>query len=173
MKFFSGFSLQNESYLFQRYRDDSHYCVGGFSYGAIKALRYAQEQLKNNKRLDRVQLFSPAFFQGTSEKFKRLQLLSYKKNKELYLKTFIKSCFKPYEHKIVQQSHSSYEELEELLYYVWDEKVLEDLVSQGVVIEVYLGAKDNIIEASRAKEFFLEYSCVTLIQEANHFLQTN
>ena len=117
MKFFSGFSLQNESYLFQRYRDNSHYCVSGFSYGAIKALRYAQEQLNNNKRLDRVQLFSPAFFQESSEKFKRLQLLSYKKNKELYLKTFLTSCFKPYEQKIVQHSHSNYEELEELLYY--------------------------------------------------------
>lgn len=173
MKFFSGFSLQNESYLFEKYIDNSNYNVCGFSYGAIKALEYAREQLKNKKRLDRLQLFSPAFFQNRPEKFKRLQLLSYKKNQELYLKTFLRSCFMPYEQKIVQQFNSSYEELEELLYYVWNKELLDELASQGVVIEVYLGGNDNIVDAMKAREFFTECSCVTYIQEANHFLQTN
>ncbi len=171
MKYFSGFSLYNESYLLEKYIKKSHYTVCGFSYGSIKALRYAQEQLHNNKRVDTLQLFSPAFFQSRPEKFKRLQLLSYKKNKELYLKAFLQSCFAPYEQKIVQQTHSAYEELEELLYHLWKGETFEYLISQGVVIEVYLGGEDKIIDANAAREFFLEYSDVTFIKAANHFLQ--
>ena len=69
MKFYSGFSLQNESHFFDSFILKSDYCVCGFSYGAIKALRYAKEQLENRQRIDTLQLFSPAFFQTKTQKF--------------------------------------------------------------------------------------------------------
>ena len=173
MKFFSGFSLTNEEYLFEQFIDSSEYNVCGFSYGAIKALNYVVEELNRGNRIDRLQLLSPAFFQNKDAKFKKLQLLSYRKNKELYLNQFLKSCFDPYEKKIVQNVDTQVEELEELLYYKWDEEKLSYLSSRGVVIEVYLGSEDMIVDALSAKEYFLECSTVTYIKKANHFLQLN
>lgn len=173
MKFYSGFSLKNEQYYFKEYINSSEYTVCGFSYGAIKALRYAQEMLSQKKRVDRLQLFSPAFFQTKDEKFKKLQLLGYRKNQDSYLREFIVSCFSPYEKKIVEHSKSSIEELEELLRYEWDIDKLKELVRKGLKIEVYLGGEDRVIDVQRAREFFLEVATVTYIKEANHFLLTN
>ncbi len=173
MKFFSGFSLTNEEYLFEQFIDSSEYNVSGFSYGAIKALDYVVAELKRGNRIDRLQLLSPAFFQNKDAKFKKLQLLSYRKDKELYLNQFLKSCFDPYEMKIVQNIDTQVEELDELLYYEWDREKLSYLLGRGVVIEVYLGSEDRIVDALSAKEYFLEYSTVTYIKKANHFLQLN
>lgn len=173
MKFYSGFSLKNEHCYFKEYINSSEYTVCGFSYGAIKALGYLQEMLGQNKRVDRLQLFSPAFFQTKDEKFKKLQLLGYRKNQDSYLREFIVSCFSPYEKKIVEHSKSSIEELEELLRYEWDIDELKELVRRGIKIEVYLGGEDRVIDVQRAREFFLEVATVTYIKEANHFLLTN
>ncbi|MEJ2373489.1 MAG: hypothetical protein P8Y16_06825 [Sulfurimonas sp.] len=102
MQFFSGFSLKNEEYLFTPYIKHSDFTVCGFSYGAIKATKYVENSLEQRKRVDTLQLFSPAFFQTKDQKFKRLQLMSYKRDKEVYLENFINSCFEPYERKIVE-----------------------------------------------------------------------
>ncbi|MDQ7043406.1 MAG: pimelyl-ACP methyl ester esterase BioV [Sulfurimonas sp.] len=171
MKFYSGFSLQNEEYLFKEFLKEGDYTISGFSYGAIKALAALKQALENKKRVDTLQLFSPAFFQTKDEKFKRLQLMSYKKNRAVYLQQFLKGCFLPYESKIVQNIETKSCELEELLMYVWDKETLEKLVRAGVKIEVYLGGKDSIIDVQNAREFFLEVATVTYIKEANHFLQ--
>lgn len=171
MKFYSGFSLRGESHYFEAFMDDSLYCVCGFSYGAIKALKYTKELLKIGQRVDRLQLFSPAFFQMKTEKFKRLQTLSYGKNKEAYIEQFVNSCFLPYEREEVLLIETRLEELEELLEYKW---LLSDLVmlrDAGVKIEVYLGAEDKIIDVEAAREFFLHVATVTYIKNANHFLQ--
>ncbi len=173
MKFYSGFSLKNEQHYFKEYISSSQYTVCGFSYGAIKALRYAQEMLRQKKRVDTIQLFSPAFFQTKEEKFKKLQLLGYRKNQDTYLREFIASCFSPYEKKIVESDKNSIEELEELLYYEWDIDELNELVRRGLKIEVYLGGRDAIIDATGAREFFLQVATVTYIKDANHFLLTN
>ena len=173
MQFFSGFSLQNEEYLFDKYIDNSAYSVCGFSYGSIKALAYVKEQLKLGNRVDRLQLLSPAFFQTKSDKFKRLQMLAYSKNKIEYIKQFINSCFSPYEKKIVESEKGTKEELDELLNYKWDLDDFRYLISKGLHVEVYLGAEDKIIDADGAKEFFLEVSTVTYMKNANHFLQIN
>lgn len=173
MKFYSGFSLKNEHCYFKEYINSSDYTICGFSYGGIKALGYVQEMLSQKKRVDRLQLFSPAFFQTKDEKFKKLQLLGYRKNQEAYLREFIASCFSPYEKKIVEHAKSSIEELEELLHYEWEKDELRELVRSGVKIEVYLGGEDRIIDVERAREFFLEVATVTYIKEANHFLLTN
>jgi len=173
MKFFSGFSLQNESYLFQKYINNSEYTVCGFSYGAIKAFNYVNEQLKLGRRVDKLQLFSPAFFQTKNDKFKRLQMLAHSKNRLEYMKQFIDSCFDPYEKKIVEFKESTKDELDELLNYEWNMDDLRKLSDKGLHVEVYLGGEDKIIDVVGAREFFLEVSTVTYVKNANHFLQLN
>lgn len=173
MKFYSGFSLKKEEYLFDEYINKSEYTACGFSYGAIKAFKYVQEELACGNRVDTLQLFSPAFFQSKDTKFKRLQLLSYKKNKDIYLRQFIDSCFFPHAKKIVEYSNTKAEELQELLDFEWDVQELQKLADKGVKIEVYLGSEDRIIDVERSRELFLKVSTVTYIKNANHFLQTN
>jgi hypothetical protein len=173
MKFFSGFSLQNESYLFEEYIKNSDYTVCGFSYGAIKAYEYVQKQLQSKKRVDTLQLFSPAFFQTKDTKFKRLQLIAYRKNEDVYLNQFLNSCFYPYDKKIVQRTTTVIDELEELLEYEWDIDSLKILSQKGINIEVYLGSEDAIVDVEAAKDFFVNVATITYIKNANHFLQTN
>ncbi|MDD2905340.1 MAG: pimelyl-ACP methyl ester esterase BioV [Sulfurimonas sp.] len=173
MKFYSGFSLQNESHFFDSFILKSEYCVCGFSYGAIKALRYAKEQLENRQRIDTLQLFSPAFFQTKTQKFKRLQTLSYSKNRQIYIEQFIDACFLPHKRKEVSHKENILEELEELLEYQWSLTDLIYLRDRGVKIEIYLGGEDKIIDVNAAREFFLPLATVTYIKNANHFLQTN
>ena len=173
MKFFSGFALQGDDIYLKEYIEPSDYSVCGFSYGAVIALKYTMNQLKNRKRVDRLQLFSPAFFQTKDEKFKKLQLLGYRKNQELYLKEFVKSCFLPYKERSISNAQSSIDELDELLHFIWDKEEFYRLKDSGVKIEVYLGGEDKIIDIEGAREFFLEVATVTYIKDANHFLLTN
>ena len=171
MIFFSGFSLQNEQAFFEDYINSSEYCVCGFSYGAIKALRYVKKQLESSKRVDTLQLFSPAFFQTKDSKFKKLQLMGYRKDKKKYLKDFIDVCFTPYSVKDTEHYDTDISELEELLNYEWNIEELKYLNNSGINIEVYLGGEDKIIDVKSAREFFLETATVTYIKKANHFLQ--
>ncbi|MBL0709384.1 MAG: pimelyl-ACP methyl ester esterase BioV [Sulfurimonas sp.] len=173
MQFFSGFSISGEEYLLEEYLNSSIYSISGFSYGAIKALEVAKKSLASGKRVDSLQLISPAFFQLYDEKFKRVQKVAYSKNADIYLKKFLDTCFYPYQKKILQNKKHTLEELDELLYYRWNIDDLKELVKQGVKIEVYLGGKDSVIDAIGAKEFFLKVATVTYIKDANHFLQTN
>lgn len=173
MQFFSGFSLSNESYLFNEYLNKSDYSVAGFSYGAIKAFEYVKKQFASGKRVDTLQLISPAFFQRKAQKFKKLQLLAYTKNELTYMSGFINACFEPYEKKIVQHKKTTKVELEELLNYEWDLQELKKLVDNGIKLEVYLGEKDKIIDLEAAREFFLQVATVTYIKDANHFIQTS
>jgi pimeloyl-ACP methyl ester carboxylesterase len=168
MIFYSGFSLCDDEHFFKPYLIDSDYTVAGFSYGAIKAFEYA---LKSQQRIDRLQLFSPAFFQSKSDSFKRLQLLGFKKNPDAYISQFIKGCFLPLEPADVKVENGTYDELKELLEYEWSSELLEKLHVKGLIIEVYFGSEDAIIDVSAAKEFFQPYTTTFLIQHANHFLQ--
>jgi hypothetical protein len=112
--------LKNEDELFKKYLDNSLYQVAGFSYGAIKAFEYTYQ---TNNRIDTLTLLSPAFFQNKSEKFKRLQLLNFKKNPKNYIEKFLKNAAYPSTIKLKKYLlEGSYQELSELLNYVWDEK---------------------------------------------------
>jgi len=173
MKFYSGFSLKNEEYLFERFISFSDYTICGFSYGAIKAFQNVKEKLELSQRVDKLQLFSPVFFQTKEQQFKRLQLKAYKKDKKNYLQKFIGSCFIPYSKKIIEYRNTNIDELEELLNYDWNIEELKFLEKKGVKIEVYLGGEDKIIDVKSAREFFLEIATVTYIKDANHFLQVN
>ena len=173
MKFYSGFSLKNDEYFFESFINTSNYTACGFSYGAIKAFEYVKEQLACAKRVDTLQLFSPAFFQSKSGSFKKLQLRAFGKNPTNYLDTFISSCFFPHAKMDVKRVDGSLGELEELLYYEWSIPQLQEICDKGVKIEVYLGGEDKIIDAQSAKKFFKEVATVIYIKNANHFLRIN
>ncbi|MGD9716294.1 MAG: pimelyl-ACP methyl ester esterase BioV [Sulfuricurvum sp.] len=168
MRFFSGFSLCDDRRFFESYDRGGDYTLGGFSYGAIKAARYAAQA---DERIDTLQLFSPAFFQTRKESFKRLQLAGYLKDPQGYLKKFRASCFEPCPIQSVGEGDHSGEALEELLYFVWDAELMEKIRAKGTRIEVYLGLEDRIIDVAGARDFFLPYATVTSIRGANHFLQ--
>ena len=165
--YFSGFSLDGESSLFDEYIIKDDLTVSGFSYGAIKAIEYA---LSTDTRVDRIQLFSPAFFNDKDTKYKRMQLMFFKKNAEEYSNNFLKNC--GFSQDVAKQYFyvGKSEELEELLYYVWDEDKLQQLKHRGIEIEVYLGSDDKIIDSNKTLEFFKEFAEVYYIKNKGHIL---
>jgi len=168
MTFFSGFSLQGEESLFEAYQTSSDFCVSGFSLGAIEAFEYT---LASKRRIDKLQLFSPAFFQDKEPTFKRVQALHFKKDKALYVQNFLKNIAYPSHFDMTRYYHdSNSEDLHKLLHYEWSKEKLEELRARSIMIEVYLGERDKIIDAQKAKEFFKEYATVTWIKNAGHIL---
>jgi hypothetical protein len=166
--YFSGFSLENEKELFREYLIENDFTVSGFSYGAIKAF---EEVLNSNSRVDTLQLFSPAFFQTQDKKFKRMQLMFFKKDAQAYCDNFLQNIATGSNKESKNYFNmGTYEQLDELLNYIWDEQKLENLVNRGVNIEVYLGVEDKIIDSSKAKEFFTKYATVYYIKDAGHIL---
>lgn len=169
MHYFNGFCLFGEEELFESWLDSSDFTVAGFSYGAIEALEYA---LKTKSRVDRLILLSPAFFNNKDRKFKRLQLLYFNKDKNSYIDNFLNNISSGSNIYIKRYfKEGGKEELEKLLYYNWDIKKLQKLVSSGVTIEVVLGENDKIIDANRAREFFEDVAVVYYIKGANHLLK--
>jgi len=169
MKFYSGFCLSNDKGLFTEFLKESDYTIAGFSYGSIKAF---EEAKKTKSRVDTLQLFSPAFFQDKTDKFKRMQNMYFAKDKQAYYENFHKSIFLP--SKIdtsLKHEEGSAEELEELLSFIWKADELKALQDRGIKIEVYLGSEDKIINAHNAKEFFLPYADTYMINHAGHTLQ--
>lgn len=166
--FYSGFCLENEQELFSEYLVENDFTVSGFSYGAIKAF---EEVLESSLRVDKLQLFSPAFFQTQDKKFKRMQLMFFKKDAQAYCDNFLENIAYPN-----NKDTSKYfklgtnEELEELLTYEWCEEKLQRLLDKGVKIEVYLGEKDKIIDSKKANDFFKDYATVYYIKEKGHIL---
>ncbi|WP_024955907.1 pimelyl-ACP methyl ester esterase BioV [Sulfurospirillum arcachonense] len=166
MKYFSGFCFKNESELFDTFTCKSDFCVVGFSYGAQKAFEHT---LTCKERIDKLQLISPAFFQDTNDKFKKLQMLSFRKNSELYSQEFLSNITQLDMKKYFQKGYL--EELKELLHYEWKQEDLQKIVQKGIQIEVYLGQKDKIINALHVKDFFSEYATVYYIKNVGHILR--
>ena len=166
--FFSGFCFENECELFDEYLQKGEFTVSGFSYGAIKAFEFA---LNSNTRVDKLQLFSPAFFQDKDEKFKKVQLMFFKKDEEAYIKNFLGNVKSPIYKDIDSYfKKGSFEELNELLNYVWSEEKLKQLINKGVNIEVFLGQKDLIISSQEAKDFFKNFATVYYFKNKGHLL---
>lgn len=168
MKFYSGFSLEEDRHFFDPFLKMSDFTVAGFSYGAIKAAQYAAQ---THERVDTLQLFSPAFFQTKKESFRRLQMSGYFKDSERYLENFITSCFAPLPKSPINLGENSADALQELLYFEWTKELMETIRSKGTRIEVYLGLEDQVIDVEGAREFFLPYATVISIRKGNHFLQ--
>jgi hypothetical protein len=167
--FYSGFSLKGEKELFSDFLIENDFTVSGFSYGAIKAFETA---FNSSKRVDKLQLFSPAFFQSQDEKFKRMQLMFFKKDEETYCKNFLKNVASPSDINMnVYFQKGDIKELEELLYYVWDKAKLQSLIDKGIEIEVYLGEQDKIVDSKKAMDFFKEFATVYFIKKSGHILK--
>ena len=166
--YFSGFSLENEKEIFKDYLEENDFTVSGFSYGAIKAFEYA---LNSDKRIDKLQLFSPAFFQTKDKKDKRLQLMFFNKDKELYCNNFLQNvCADSNIDLAPYLKAGSQKELEELLYYNWEKSDLDTLINKDIKIEVFLGEDDKIIDSSEAFKFFKKVSIVYFMKDKGHIL---
>ncbi len=170
MRFYSGFLLQNELRFFRRWLKTDDFTLAGFSYGAILAF---EEALRRRERIDRLQLFSPAFFPTKPEGFKRLQLKGFRRDPQAYREAFLRSCFAPCPPEAVETKADTEEDLKKLLEYPWPKVDLKTLTDRGIDIEVYLGGRDAVIDAAGAREHFLPYATVFCFKDANHFLQTN
>ena len=169
MKYFSGFCLENEAGLFESLLIQNDFSVAGFSYGAIKALEYA---LSCQKRIDTLQLISPAFFQDRESSFKKAQIRAFKQESVKYTQNFIQNI--TYNTNINLMPYLKYDTqdvLQELLYYVWEKEKLQILQKRGIQIEVYLGEKDNIINSLSVREFFGPFSTIYYFKNVGHLLK--
>ena len=168
--YFNGFCLENEKELFNEYLIENDFTINGFSYGAIKAFEFALASSMMDIRVDLLQLFSPSFFNDKDTKYKRTQLLFFKKDSDSYSKKLLQnSGFSDIEAKKYFKL-GTYEELDELLNYQWDKNKLQMLIDNGTKIEVYLGENDKIINSDKALEFFVNFSDVYYIKNKGHIL---
>jgi len=170
MKYFNGFSLQNEEELFAQYLINSDYGVAGFSYGAQQAF----EHVYNSKeRIDRLILLSPAFFQTQKPSFIRTQLRYFEAGKEAYVKQFLANVTYPSSLDLSNYLKvGTKEELEALLSYTWDKKKIQELLDRGTSIEVFFGQDDKIIDAQKAFDFFAPLSTTYFMKSVGHVLKS-
>ncbi len=169
MKYFNGFSLENEEELFSDYLEEGDYTVSGFSYGAQRAFEYVYQ---SQTRIDRLILISPAFFQTQKPSFIRTQLRYFEANKESYVKQFLQNV--AYPSKISLDNYltlGTKEELHALLSYVWDEEKIKKVLKRGTIIEVFIGDEDKIIDSKEAITFFRELSTLYIIKKSGHLLE--
>ncbi|WP_305862978.1 pimelyl-ACP methyl ester esterase BioV [Helicobacter cholecystus] len=168
MHYFSGFCFTNERELFSHLPlTQDLFTLTGFSYGAIRAFKMALLSIQKGKRIQTLNLLSPAFFQAQSTAFIKMQLLGFRKNPQNYMKNFLSLCGHC-EEKYFKAG--TLEQLEELLYFKWQEEELEQLLNCGVKINVFLGGEDKIIPSLKAKDFFLPYATIYFYKTFNHCL---
>lgn len=169
MKFFSGFCFKNEEKLFSPFIQlEGKYTLNGFSYGAILAFKEALKSIQHHRRVQVLNLFSPAFFQDRKPSFLKAQILGFKKDSQAYIKHFLTLCGNP---PSCYFKEGKLEELEELLFFKWKEEEILFLQERGVQINVFLGGKDLILSPEIAMEFFSPYSIVYFYKDFNHCLQ--
>jgi len=170
MKYFNGFSLQNEKELFAPYLMQSDYCVAGFSYGAQQAFEHVYH---SKERIDRLILLSPAFFQTQKPSFTRTQLRYFEAGNEAYVKQFLTNVTNPSSLDLTNYLKvGTKEELENLLTYQWDTKKIQEILDRGTSIEVFLGNKDKIINAQETFNFFSPLATTYFIKNVGHLLNT-
>ena len=169
MKYFSGFSLQNEASLFEPYLIDDAHTVAGFSYGAQQALEYVYA---SSMRIDRLILLSPAFFQRQKVSFVRAQLRYFESDMDAYMKQFLKNVSYPSDVDLRPYlCRGTKDELHALLSYVWKQDKIETVLARGTTIEVFMGAKDKIVDTAQALQFFTQTTNYT-VKDAGHLLCT-
>ena len=94
--YFSGFCLENEKELFKEYLIENYVTVSAFSYGCISLVEnivngtYSSNHYK--KRIDTIQLFSPAYLNDKDDKYKRMQLIYFGKDSNSYTDNFLINC---------------------------------------------------------------------------------
>ena len=168
MNFFNGFSLKGEDALFDDYLLHGDSCVAGFSYGAQKAFEYVFE---SKERIDRLILLSPAFFQTQKPSFVRTQLRYFEANKREYIDHFLSNVSAPSSFDMSKYLKvGTKEELSALLSYVWDADKIENVLDRGTTIELFLGAKDKIIDTDEVAKFF-SMTTNYILKDAGHLLK--
>lgn len=169
MVYFNGFALKEEEIFFKDKIPESDFCVAGFSYGAQRAFEYAYT---STKRIDRLILLSPAFFQNHKTSFIRTQLRYYKANEQAYTQQFLENVAYPSTTDLSNYlTKGSIDELEALLSYVWEREKILELIERGISIEIFMGAEDKIVDSKKSFEFFSELTTVYLFKEKGHLLK--
>ncbi len=168
MLYFNGFSLKNEQIFFDALLPESVLYVAGFSYGAQKAFEYVYHSAR---RVDRLILLSPAFFQTQKPAFVRTQLRYFASDNEAYVKQFLQNVVHPAQCDLsAHLDPGSKEELEALLSYTWDTEKIKEVLDRGTTIEVFFGEEDRIIDLDSAYAFFKPLGVCYLIKGAGHLL---
>ncbi len=172
MRFFSGFGFRGEKALFKEYLDFDMYNLAGFSYGAQKALQEAVKDVKEGKRVQKLQLLSPAFFNTLPKRIKLKELENFVKNKKLYMDFFYKKAAYPYRGDITPfKAEPELSALKELLFFIWRDEDLRLLKDAGVEIEVYQGDFDKIVNPKEVEEFFAPFASLYMIKGVGHLLR--
>jgi len=168
MRYFNGFSLQDEEKIFDDYITKGDYTVAGFSYGAQQAFDYAYA---SKERIERLILLSPAFFQTQKPSFTRTQLRYFEAGQEAYVKQFLSNVAYPSDIDLSEYLNvGTKEELEALLTYTWNEDKLQELSNRGTTIEVFLGEEDKILDSQEAMAFFKKRCTLYSIKKSGHLL---
>jgi pimeloyl-ACP methyl ester carboxylesterase len=169
MKYFNGFSLKGEEELFEDYIINSNYTIAGFSYGAIKAFEYVYN---SKKRVDRLILLSPAFFQNQKRSFKKVQLKYFKLNQKEYIDNFLKNITYPSDINLYKYLDiGTYEQLEILLSYEWKREQILEVINRGVTIEIFIGGEDKIVNPQDSFDFFSIFATTYFIKSVGHILK--
>ncbi|WP_456479366.1 pimelyl-ACP methyl ester esterase BioV [Nautilia sp.] len=153
--------MKNEQELFEGYIENGEFVVAGFSYGAQKAVEYV---LNTKKRVDKLQLLSPAFF-DYGRKIIDMNIKAFKKNRNAYIENFFKKAGFFNEK---YYGDCSERDLYSLFTFEWE--IIKRI--NNVKIEIFLGEFDKIIALKKAEGFFKNYGNVYLIKKANHFLRS-
>lgn len=166
--FFSGFGFSGEAKLFDRLLpDNKDFVLAGFSMGAIDAFLY----LANcQQRVDDLILISPAFYQENDEKFKNFQLNNYIKDSQKYQNSVYKACQAKSDIENYKTATTK-EQLEKLLFFVWDLEKLTNIINNGTKITVFLGEKDRVIDSKKALDFFSQVTTVYFYKNCNHLME--
>lgn len=172
MHYFEGFGFYGTTSLFTPWVKEGECSVAGFSYGAQSALEYVMQA---KRRIQYLQLISPAFFNDKEDAFMQAQLKAFEKNQAAYMKRFYANAaypanvaaFSPYIDKSVDVAS-----LKALLSYRWEPQKLEALKQKGVVVEVFIGGKDKIVDAGAACDFFAQSALCYYFKEAGHLLRS-
>lgn len=169
MHYFSGFCFEGEEEIFSNLPLTSNlFTLTGFSYGAIKAFKTALQHIRENKRIQTLNLLSPAFFQTQTPAYLKMQVLGFRKNPQSYISNFLSLCGNP---SAKYFKSGTLEQLQDLLYFRWEKQEIEELLEVGVQINVFLGGEDKIISSLEAKEFFAPFGVVYFYKDFNHCLK--
>lgn len=169
MKYFHGFSLQNEAILFESFITDEETLVCGFSFGAQEAFEYVYT---SKKRINKLILLSPAFFQSQKPSYLRTQLRYFSSDKDAYIKQFLKNVTSPSSLSLDKYLNlGTKEDLTALLYYVWDANKIQTVLDRGTSIEVFLGKEDKILNVSDVLSFFKDKCTVYVLKKSGHLLK--
>jgi surfactin synthase thioesterase subunit len=170
MKYFNGFCLVGEEALFEDYLNQSDYCVAGFSYGAQEAFEYVY---KSTRRIERLILLSPAFFQDNSRGFKRTQLRYFDAGKEAYIQQFLSNVTYPKQSDTLDKYLvvGTKVQLQSLLEYQWDKAKIKEVIARGTIIEVFMGKEDKIVNTAEVLAFFDTTKCISYtLKDSGHLL---